>query len=185
VNNYVAFLRAINVAGHASVRMSDLKDAFVAAGCRRVRTYIQSGNVIFESPERDPEAVFQKIRARLSNLLGAEPGVLFRTVRQVEGIVRGAPFKDLEAEPATKLYVAFLSRRPRSKPRFPLVSAKDALEAVAMKSLEVFIVSRRKKNGFYGFPNNFIEKQLGVLATSRNWSTLTKIVEFVRREPDG
>ena len=54
-----------------------------------------------------------------------------------------------------------------------------------MKNLEVFIVSRRKKNGFFGFPNNFIEKELGVSATSRNWSTLTKIVEFVRKEPDG
>jgi len=66
-----------------------------------------------------------------------------------------------------------------------LLSSKEALEAIAMKSREVFIVSRRKKNGFYGFPNNFIEKELGVSATSRNWSTLTKIVEFVRKEPDG
>lgn len=110
---------------------------------------------------------------------------MFRTVREVEGILRGAPFKGFEREPAIKLYVAFLFQRPRSKPRFPLLSSKEALEAIAMKNLEVFIVSRRKKNGFFGFPNNFIEKELGVSATSRNWSTLTKIVEFVRKEPDG
>ena len=48
MSHYVAFMRAINVAGHASVRMSDVRDAFAAAGCRKVRTYIQSGNVIFE-----------------------------------------------------------------------------------------------------------------------------------------
>lgn len=53
-----------------------------------------------------------------------------------------------------------------------------------MKNLEVFIVSRRKKNGFYGFPNNFIEKELGVSATSRNWSTVTKIVAFAHRGPE-
>jgi hypothetical protein len=52
-----------------------------------------------------------------------------------------------------------------------------------MKELEVFIVSRRKKNGFYGFPNNFIEKELGVSATTRNWSTLTRIVELARKGP--
>ncbi len=185
MNKYVAFIRAVNVAGHASVRMSDLRDVFTAAGCKGVRTYIQSGNVIFDSPEDNIAAVFQRVRVRLCDLLGAEPGILFRTVREVEGILRGAPFKGFETQPGIKLYVAFLSQKPRSKPRFPLLSPKEALEAIAMKSREVFIVSRRKKNGFYGFPNNFIEKELGVSATSRNWSSLTKIVEFVRKEPDG
>jgi uncharacterized protein (DUF1697 family) len=180
MTNYIAFMRAINVAGHAIVKMTDLRDAFAAAGCKNVRTYIQSGNVIFESPEEDSAAIFQRIRDELRGLLGAEPGILFRTVREIEGIIRAAPFKSLESDPAIKLYVAFLSGKPTSKPRFPLLSDKEALEAVAMKNREVFIVSRRKKNGFYGFPNNFIEKELGVSATSRNWSTVTKIVQFVR-----
>jgi uncharacterized protein (DUF1697 family) len=180
MKQYIAFLRAINVAGHANVRMSDLKDAFAAAGCTGVRTYIQSGNVIFETPEENTAAVFQRVQLKLRDLLGDKPGLFFRKVRQVERIVRGAPFKRFEVEPGIKLYVAFLSRKPRSKPRFPLLSRKEALEAVAIKNLEVFIVSRRKKNGFYGFPNNFIEKELGVSATSRNWSTVTR----VRKEPD-
>lgn len=107
----------------------------------------------------------------------------FRTVREVERIVGSAPFKAFEAESGIKLYVAFLSQKPRSNPRFPLLSPKEALEAVAMKNLEVFIVSRRKKNGFYGFPNNFIENELEVSATTRNWSTVTRIVELVRQEP--
>ena len=60
---------------------------------------------------------------------------------------------------------------------------KERVEAIAMTDREVFIVSRRKKNGFYGFPNNFIEKELGVPATTRNWSTVTRIVEFLRQNP--
>jgi hypothetical protein len=48
----------------------------------------------------------------------------------------------------------------------------------------VFVVSRRKTNGFFGFPNNFVEKELGVSATSRNWSTITKIIEFPKMEND-
>lgn len=185
MNKYVAFLRAINVAGHAIVRMNDLRDAFTAAGCKSVRTYIQSGNVIFEASEENLAAVFERMRVKLRRLLGAEPDVLFRTAPEVEGILRAAPFKSLEAEPGIKLYVVFLFQRPRSKPRFPLLSSKEALEAIAMSNREVFIVSRRKKNGFYGFPNNFIEKELRVPATTRNWSTLTKIVEFLGKEPDG
>lgn len=185
MNQNVAFLRAINVAGHAIVRMSDLRDAFAAAGCKGVRTCIQSGNVIFDSPARGRAAILQKVRAKLRNLLGEEPEILCRTVREMESIVRSAPFKDFAAEPSIKMYVAFLARKPRNKPRFPLISPQEALEAIAMRDREVFIASRRKKSGFYGFPNNFIEKELGVSATTRNWSTVTKIVAFARREAGG
>jgi uncharacterized protein (DUF1697 family) len=185
MNKYVAFIRAINVAGHASVRMSDLRDAFAAAGCKGVQTCIQSGNVIFESPGGDAAALFDSVRVELRNLLGHEPGVLFRTVRELEGIVQEAPFKRLRAEPGVKLYVVFLSQKPRIEPSFPLQSSSEALAAIAMRNLEVFIVSRRKKNGFYGFPNNFIERELGVSATTRNWSTLTRIVELARKGPGG
>ena len=86
MNKYVAFMRAINVAGHASVRMSDLTDPFATAGCTGVKTYIQSGNVIFESSEKNTTELFQKVRVRLHDLLGHEPGVLFRTVLEVEDI---------------------------------------------------------------------------------------------------
>jgi uncharacterized protein (DUF1697 family) len=58
----------------------------------------------------------------------------------------------------------------------------QTLEAIAMKNMDVVIVSARKKNGFYGFPNNFIEKELGVSGTTRNWSTVMKIVELARKE---
>ena len=53
MNVYVAFIRAINVAGHARIRMATVREAFTAAGCRKVRSYIQSGNVIFESSARE------------------------------------------------------------------------------------------------------------------------------------
>ena len=86
--------------------------------------------------------------------------------------------------PRVKLYVAFLARAPRVKLRFPVLLPKEALEAVAMTEREVFIVSRPKKNGFFGFPNNFIEHVLDVPATTRNWSTMTKIVELAGRESE-
>ncbi len=175
MNKYIAFLRAINVAGHAKVKMSNLKQAFIAAGCKDVRTVIQSGDVIFEAPERDAESRIQEIQNRLCELLGTQATVMYRTLREVEDIVRTAPFKDIETDSETKLYVAFLSRKPRNKPTLPLLLPKEALEAVQMKNLEVFIVSRKKKNGGYGFPNNFIEKEFGVPATTRNWSTVIKI----------
>jgi uncharacterized protein (DUF1697 family) len=178
---YIAFLRAINVAGHAVVKMTDLKDTFAAAGCCNVRTYIQSGNVVFDCPSGTPAATFNKVRKKLRELIGGDPCVIFRTVEDVQAIVKSAPFKAFDAEPLVKFYVVFLAEKPLKKPRLPLISEKEAVEAIAVKNLEAFIVSRRKPNGFYGFPNNFTEKELGVMATSRNWSTVTKIVEFARK----
>ena len=185
VAKYVAFMRAVNVAGHARVRMSAVREAFEAAGCRNVRTFIQSGNVIFESSARVATPTVRRVRDNLRALLGDEPEILIRTVRDVVRVVEQAPFTEREANSGAKLYVAFLSRRPRRRPALPFVSSKEALEAVAMSDREVFIVSRPKKSGFFGFPNNFIEEQLGVAATSRNWSTVTKIVKFARSEADG
>ena len=182
VETYVAFVRAINVGGHASVRMTDLKDAFTAAGCKGVRTYIQSGNVIFESADARSPAVFRNVRKKLHGLAGDGSAVVFRSVRELERSVAKHPFADLTADPAVKLYVTFLSEKPRCTPAFPFASSKEALEAVAIRNLDVFVVSRRKKTNFYGFPNNFIEKELGVPATSRNWSTLTKIIALIRNE---
>ena len=108
---------------------------------------------------------------------------MFRTIDQIETVMEQAPFKPSRADPRVKRYVVFLAHKPKSPPAFPLVCEKDALEAVAMGDLEVFVVSRRKRSGFYGFPNTFVERALGVSSTSRNWSTVTRLVEFAGRKP--
>jgi hypothetical protein len=73
------------------------------------------------------------------------------------------------------LYVAFLARTVRPRPQFPLLSTKDAPQAIAMTDREVFIASRRKPNGFGGLPNDFIEAQLGVEATTVGRSSLRPV----------
>jgi uncharacterized protein (DUF1697 family) len=180
VTQYVAFLRAVNVAGHARVPMSDVKQVFVAAGCGGVRTYIQSVNVLFQVSPAARAGVMQRVRTKLRDLLGEEPGLVLRSVPELAGILENAPFKRLAGKPRVKLYVAFLFQKPSKNPRFPVRSSKEALEAVGMRDREVFVVSHPKPNGFYGFPNNFVEQELGVAATSRNWSTITTIVALVR-----
>jgi uncharacterized protein (DUF1697 family) len=183
MTTYVAFLRAINVAGHAIVRMTDLCERFTAAGCRNVRSYIQSGNVVFESSSRSESAVLHELQRELRELLDDVPQIMLRELGQMDALIERAPFKNIRTKPPVKLYVSFLGEAPRSRPRFPLVSTKEALRAIGMSGREVFIVSGRKPNGFFGFPNNFIEKELDVVATTRNWSTVTKTVDFARRHP--
>lgn len=180
---YIAFIRAINVAGHASVKMADAREAFEAAGCRNVRSVIQSGNVIFDCSRREVASIIREAKKRLADVRAGEPEILHRSVEELEEVVRRAPFTIRDAGPAVKLYVAFLTRAPRVRPQFPVSLPKEALQAVAMTERQVFIVSRPKKNGFFGFPNNFIEDALGVPATTRNWSTITRILELARQGP--
>jgi uncharacterized protein (DUF1697 family) len=174
MSQYVGFVRAVNVRGHPTLKMSDIKEAFTASGCTNVRTCIQSGNVIFETPQ-PPTATFESIRVNLHKLTGSEPTVLFRRLKDVRRIVEIDPFAPIDRDSHVKLYVAFLSGKPAKRPAFPIRSLNEGLEAIGMDKLDVFVVSRPKQNGFYGIPNIFVEKELGVVATSRNWSTIAKV----------
>ena len=182
MTRYVAFLRAINVAGHVRVEMSRLCDVFTRAGCVNAQTYIQSGNVIFEIEDDDCAELFQKIRTDVCRLTGEQSSVMFRSARQIHTLVNAAPFKAFDADRTLKLYAVCLLEKPRSVPPFPWEDSKERLEATGIKGLDVLVVSRRKPSGFYGFPNSFVEKKLGAPATSRNWSTIRKIAERLKVE---
>ena len=175
---YVAFLRAINVAGHGTLKMTDLREAFEQAGASDIRTVIQSGNVLFDSAKRDAPAIIRRVRAALPGSSNEGPEVVLRGLGDVRALVARDPFAGYAKSGRIKFYVAFLAREPARVPPLPIVSAKDALEAIAIEGCEAFIVSRLKPSGFFGFPNNFIEGALGVTATTRNWSTVTAIARL-------
>ena len=157
-----------------------MQAAFTQAGCRNVSTYIASGNVIFDAPAGDAAALRTRISRAMRTLLGAEPVIVYRTARDLQALVTAAPFGALAGDAAVKLYVAFVLEKAKSKPAFPLLLPKEALEAIGTAKGDVLIISRRKPNGMYGFPNTWIEKALGVVATARNWSTVTKLAELTR-----
>ncbi len=176
-SRYVAFLRAVNVAGHARVTMEALSRAFARRGYERVRTYIQSGNVLFDAPVRDREALARDLEMHLRRLLGGEAVVCLRTLGELEGMARRDPFAGFRDEPDVKLYVSFLRRAPSRRPPPGLASPKDGLEVIARKGLDVFVVSRPVK-GRYGFPNLLVEEAFRVPGTSRNWTTVSGILEL-------
>jgi len=181
---HVAFLRAVNVGGKGVVKMTDVRAAFESAGCRSVRTFIASGNVVFDAPASRgalASAVKTRVHAAMRELLRGEPGICYRTVDELEALVAADPFGPLSADRMVKLYVVFMDRAPAQVPLLPLHFPKEAIEITAMRGTDVFVVSRRKPKGLmYGFPNACVES-LGVLATSRNWNTVKKLVQFARR----
>src|SRR5438093_8479389 len=94
---YIAFLRAINVAGHTIVKMADLNRVFNQAGCSNVRTVIQSGNVLFEAATSDIDGIARKVQRNLVRMTGAETTILFRPFSEIDGLV--SPFKEFGDEP--------------------------------------------------------------------------------------
>lgn len=162
--------------------MTDVAGAFEAAGCRNVRTVIASGNVLFDGPA-PTDALRRHVRRGLAALIGGEPVVVYRTVAHLEALLASNPFGAMADDRLIKLYVAFVAERTRKRPAFPLTLPKEALEAIGLAEGDVLIVSRRKPNGMYGFPNNWIERELEVMATARNWATVRRVVEVARSTP--
>jgi uncharacterized protein (DUF1697 family) len=178
---YVAFLRAINVGGQRLIKMEELARIFTAAGLKNVRTYIQSGNVLFDAASANAAGLQKKIEKALRNVLGYEVPVMVRRLADIEEIVRRNPFKKIKPGADVALFVVFLSDEPQHDPELPLMSAIENIEVLDVKERAAFIVLRRKKNGMFSFPNKFVEKTLGVSGTTRNWSTVNKILKVAEK----
>jgi len=176
---YVAFLRGINVGGNKLIKMADLREVFEAAGCKNVSTYIQSGNVIFAAKETNADALARKIEKKIQQSLGHQVTVMVRTAAELKACVKGDPFKNIKSGEGAAVFVTFMSAEPIKQPRLPFIIARENVEVLAIRNRTAFIVCRRKPNGTFGFPNAFLEKELGVAATTRNWNTVTKMLKLV------
>jgi uncharacterized protein (DUF1697 family) len=172
---YVAFLRGINVGGNKLIKMDALAAAFTAAGFRNVKTYIASGNVIFSARTADLEALTKKIEKFLLRTFGHQISVLVFPLAELQAIVNSKPFKRARRGDNAMLFSVLL-RTPSTCAVPPLESKTEKFKVVARQDRAVFILARRKKTGWFGFPNNWVEKEFGVTASTRNWSTLEKIV---------
>jgi uncharacterized protein (DUF1697 family) len=178
---YIAFLRAVNVGGRV-VKMARLRELFAELGLGNVRSYIQSGNVFFETDEADRAALTGAIERHLHAALGYEVGVLLRTVAEVEEIIALDPFREVAPSPDVRLCVVFVSGALPTDLAFPLVSPKGDVEIVGAGSGAIFLVSRLI-NGRPADPTKFVETSFGVKglkATTRFYGTTVKILEAAR-----
>ncbi|HZS46187.1 MAG TPA: DUF1697 domain-containing protein [Blastocatellia bacterium] len=175
MTGYIAFLRGINVGGHKIVKMEDLNAVFLSCGLKKVKTFIQSGNVIFEASSTNSSTLTKKIEKSLQKSLGYDVPVLLRTISELAELVKSDPFKKIKVAADAGKYVTFLAEEPKSKPSLPFFSPKKDVEVFYMRGLDIFCLAY-KIDGKSGFPNAIVEKQFGVSATTRNWNTISKIV---------
>ncbi len=172
MTKYIAFLRAINVGGNSIIKMADLKQMFESFELENVQTYIQSGNVIFESDEKDSSVLEERIERQLEKAFGKKIQLFVRTIRQVVSIVKACPFDPKEGESA---YVVILDKKPDKKSVGALMAFRSEYDDFAVKGKEGYQLRRSREKST--FINHSMEQILKVPGTARNLTTLKKLVE--------
>ncbi|MBS1493951.1 MAG: DUF1697 domain-containing protein [Bacteroidetes bacterium] len=170
----IAFLRGINVSGHKIIKMVDLAKMFTGMKFKNVKTYIASGNVLFESNEKDASKLEAKIEKEILKTFGFEVIAFIRTKEELEKIVKLNPFAKIKIE-KPKFYVLFMKEK-FTKLKLPFLSEKYAVEVIAALDNNFFCVARPDIVGSGGGANLFIEKEHKIPATTRNWNTILKIM---------
>ncbi|HVI48089.1 MAG TPA: DUF1697 domain-containing protein [Chitinophaga sp.] len=171
---YVAFLRAVNVGGR-TVKMDVLKELFIKAGFKQVKTYIQSGNVIFESGAGDTPAMEAKIEKLLLQELGFEVPTCIRSFGEMADVVKNNPFNDTPPDDEVQVYIAFLRTIPGPDTPKILQTLNNAAETYHLSGKDIYI--KTIKNLMQKpFSNVNLEKKTGVISTTRNLATATKVI---------
>ncbi|MES2703730.1 MAG: DUF1697 domain-containing protein [Bacteroidota bacterium] len=172
---YVAFLRGINVSAQKLIKMQDLREHFAMPGLRNISTYIQSGNVLFESNEERADMLVTKIEKQLAKKLGYTVPVIVRSKEELEAILLREPFGEITD--GRGLYVTMLSGEPAGDMQQVLDAYTNEAEEARIVHREVYLLA--KSYGNTKLNNNLIEKKLKLSATTRNWATMNKLVALL------
>jgi uncharacterized protein (DUF1697 family) len=174
---YIALFRAINVGGKNSLPMKELIAVLEDLGARNAKTYIQSGNAVFVSPEKDTLQLSNKIRSEIKKRRGFEPHVLLLELEDIERVIRKNPFPEAATDPTT-LHAGFLASVPEKPNLKTLESLRSESERFQLID-KVFYLHAPEGIGRSKLAAN-AEKLLGAPMTDRNWRTVCKIREMAQ-----
>jgi len=173
MKTYIALLRGINVSGQKKILMADLRELLEKSGLNEVQTYIQSGNVVFQSTLSASECehtIFQAIK----NAYGWEVPVLVRTSEALSAILNNCPFAEGRKE---KSYFIILHSEPEKgvieETQKLSIPEEDFQITEACVFIHYAIGAGKAKYG-----TNWFEKKLNVKATARNFNTMIKLLQL-------
>ena len=177
MGTYVVLFRSVNVGGRNRVAMPDLRDVVASLGFGDVVTYVQSGNVVCTGRGK-PSSVAETIARGVEENLGLAVPVLVRSGRRWAGVLGGNPLASLDDDPK-KLHVTFLDRvaDPERVARLAGEVERFAPDRLQVVGADVFLHCP----GGYGqtaLTNAFLERKLGVTATTRNWRTVLALADL-------
>ena len=174
---FISLLRGVNVSGQRKIRMADLKAAYEALDLANVKTYVQSGNVVFDCRMRSTSKVAENIERQIQSRFGYDVTVMVRTPSDFERIIKSNPFSLQARNDPAKVHVTFLASRPSAA----MVKSAEVADAggaeCSMGRQEIFLhcpngYGRTKLN------NAFFERKLKMPATTRNWKTVIALYDM-------
>ncbi len=174
MKTYIALLRGINVSGQKKVPMAELRDLLSGLGLSHVQTYIQSGNVIFQSLGKSKKGLEDGIQKAIKSHFGFEVPVLVKTSRQLKEILTQTPFSKEKTEQS---YFTLLHQKPDE-------SLVEGVKLLKYPNEEFYITDECVyffSSTGYGKAkcnNNFFEQKLKVSATTRNYKTIVKLLSL-------
>ncbi len=172
MSTYIALFRGINVGRKNSLPMKELVALLEDIGARNIKTYIQSGNAVFRSAEKNLWQLSQRLTAEIKKRHGFEPHILILGLDAIEKAMAENPFPDAEADPST-LHLGFLAFTPKNPDLKKLDTLKKDSERFHLSD-SVFYLHAPEGVGRSRLALNS-EKLLGVPMTDRNWRTVCKI----------
>jgi uncharacterized protein (DUF1697 family) len=176
----VSMLRGVNLGPHNRVKMEELRDLYVSLKLREPQTYVQSGNVIFRTDERDLVKLVKRIESAIEKKFGFQSDVVLRSTAQLRDVVARNPFAKRRGIEPGKLLVTFLAGDPGEEARAKVRAIKCAPDELWIEGSEAYLY----------FPNGAgrptlswaaIPKTLKVSGTARNWNSVTKILEIAEK----
>jgi uncharacterized protein (DUF1697 family) len=176
MQTYIALLRGINLGNHYKMKMPVLKSMFENMGFEAVSTYLQSGNVVFNSTENDLSSLETRIEAQILEEFGFVVPTLVRVPADLQRIVDTNPYPNQTIINPIQPYVIFLKNLPATH-ELELPAIEPAEHKFG--ELEVFVFY---PNGSHAskLSNNFVERKLKTTASSRNWRTVLALLEMTK-----
>jgi uncharacterized protein (DUF1697 family) len=177
MSSFVSLLRGINVGGQKKIHMETLRCVYETLGYTKVSTYLQSGNVVFESTGFTPSILVQQIEDQIDKTCGFHVPVFILQTDELHDVLTGNPYiKDRNVSPAV-LHVTFLYQPPSDQDWDNLKTPSDIADEFSLGKSVIYLYC---PNG-YGktkLSTGFFERKLGILVTTRNWNTVNALYKL-------
>ena len=175
----VALLRGINVGGKHLLPMKELAALFTAEGCTSVRTYIQSGNVVFGSNEAKPDELADRIALKIAQQFGFTCPVILRTAAELADTLRQNPFLTPGVD-QNALHVYFLAQAPNAEHAAALDPGRSMPDRFVLHNRDIYL---HLPNGMgrSKLTNAYFDSKLHTVSTARNWRTILTLHDMLQQ----
>src|SRR5215469_7009323 len=173
----ISMLRGVNLGAHNRIKMDALRSLYESLKLQEPRTYVQSGNIIFRTKEKDFARLAVKIQDAIEKKFKCRPDVILRTTDELRKAISATPFGGRSGLEPGKILVTFLAAPPPREAEANLAKFKDYPEELHLQGREMYIYFPNGA-GRSKLPWSSVEKLLGVTGTARNWNSVTNMLKM-------